>query len=600
MLAVAVLSGLAAVPGAVADGAPDPAVVGRFSAPIAEDPTFATRPPATPEESKLYPPAVGMAMTPSGQVVYWGGLTNIEDSNPGLTFDGGRVARPSPSRVLDLRNGTPVWSEPGNTTGGPGADDDFFCGDLRVTSDGRVMVVGGSLWRSDPVDLSPLHPVTEPVTGPGFGGTAEIFGSNATRWYDERTASWQGTDANRMNVGRWYPTLLTLPDGKEFVASGVERLVYNTKGLNVHETETFDPSTNTWTLNPESANASLPLFARLLLTHDGKVLYTGAGQMWSPFGQAADEALWNMQSVYDPQTQSWSYTGLGTFGARSGAFTVPLMFKAPYDETKIVVGGGNLGVSPGTYVANDLTEILTYKDGKTTNVRGPDLNNRRWYSSGVLLPTGEVLAFSGADKDEVIQPGSETAVRQAELFDGERWIPLASGARDRTYHNSAILLPDGRVLVGGHAPINNGYGKPDNTTYDRGLTANNLKDPSFEIYEPPYLFKGPRPVLDYAPSGIGYGGSSLFAATPGSDVAKLVLMRLPSTTHVTDADQRGIELPVEVVGSTIMAANPPSGAVAPPGFYYAFAVSSDGVPSKARIVKVGSPNLVPASAPFGA
>jgi hypothetical protein len=583
-------------PAAAADGD-----LGTWSPPFAEVAQFGDRPPANGDEAKAGgPPAVGIAMMPDGRIVYWGGLTSLEDSNPGFVIDGGRAATPSPSRILDLRSGVPVFSSPGNNTGGPAEYDDFFCADMRLTHDGRIIVAGGSIWASDP-DLSPIHPVTEPVFGPGFGGGTDIFGSNATRWISADTAdTWVGTDENRMAEGRWYPTMTTLPDGKLHVASGVYRVVGNSEGFNVRSTETFDPATNRWTTNPASADLTLPLFPRLHLTHDGKVFYTASGQMWSPFGQSPDEALWNLQQAYDPATQAWQITGVGAFGARSSVFSVPLMMKAPYDRTEILIGGGTLGVSPSTFVATPLTEIVTYADGESSSVRAADLNNARWFSSGVLLPDGGVLAVSGGDKDEVISPGNEQAVRQAELFDGEQWIPLSLGGRDRTYHNSAILLPDATVLVGGHSPIAKGYWNYDNTTHDLGLTANNFKDPSFEIFSPPYLSRGARPQVLTAPAGLAWDSAAVITATPGID--KLVLMRLPSTTHVQDADQRGIELEfTEDLG--VVQASVPDANVVPAGYYYLFALSDNGeglTPSKAAIVKVGpTADITPATFPFG-
>lgn len=66
-----------------------------------------------------------------------------------------------------------------------------------------------------------------------------------------------------------------------------------------------------------------------------------------------------------------------------------------------------------------------------------------WYSSGVVLPTGEVVALSGADKDEVVEPGLENAIRRAELWDPatEKGSPLAAGVRDRTYQTAPYFFP---------------------------------------------------------------------------------------------------------------------------------------------------------------
>ena len=61
-----------------------------------------------------------------------------------------------------------------------------------------------------------------------------------------------------------------------------------------------------------------------------------------------------------------------------------------------------------------ITTVDTTKgDAISTKVTG-DLNQPRWYSTGVLLPTGDVMAFSGADRDEVATPGTEIPVKQAE------------------------------------------------------------------------------------------------------------------------------------------------------------------------------------------
>ena len=107
------------------------------------------------------------------------------------------------------------------------------------------------------------------------------------------------------------------------------------------------------------------------------------------------------------------------------------------------------------------------------------------------------MAFSGADRDEVATPGLELPVQQAELWNPSTgdWRPVASGHRPRTYHNSAALLPDGRILIGGHAPITTLY---LNHISVPGFSPNE-RDPSFELYSPPYLFRGARPQITSAP-----------------------------------------------------------------------------------------------------
>jgi hypothetical protein len=584
-----------------------PAPEGEFSQPFAEDPTFDKRPPQTYEEAKRVPPAVHMAMMPDGRVAYWGGLESIEDLNGPAPLDGGRAIKPASSRILDLRFGTPSWSSPGNNTGGPRENEDLFCADQRLLPDGRLLAVGGTVWDSDPVDLGAV------TGGGGPGGTLEVFGTDATRWLDFRheRPSWTGGDRNRMHRGRWYPTAVTLADGRVLVASGVARLIYNAPGVergdasNVRTVETYDPRTDGWTRAPASAEVSLPLYPRLHLTHDGKLLYPGAGMMWSPFGQAPDEALWNLHQVYDPERHRWTMLGVAAFGARSDPFSVPLMLSAPYDKTRILIAGGTLGTSPSAYLATALSEIVTYRHGTASTERTGDLNNRRWFSSGVLLPDGQVLALAGGDKNANVVLGSDAAVRQVELFDPEakRWTPLASAKRERTYHSAALLLPDGRVLLGGHSPQQ--VGGPDHPPTKAGVAAPNLKDPSFEVFTPPYLHpsRGPRPKIAFARAQMDYArpGAPGFRVDVAGDVSKVVLMRLPSTTHVTDSDQRGIELDVERTRSDgLRVTPPPSGKVAPPGYYYLFALSPSGVPSKARIVHVGPGQVAGvAPAPFG-
>ena len=586
---LAVLWAIGGLSQAQAESAPQPSEVGQWLPAFTENGHFATNPPASNAESKELPTAVSSVVLPSGKILYWNGLEGTEDVHYPIAADGGHDSlHHSRTRLMDLSGSTPLWNIPSPEDGGGG---DLFCADQRLLVDGTVLAVGGTEWvNSNGIEVP---------DGSGAGPT-ELLGRKNARIYHPGSDGGTWTQAEDMHWGRWYPTLITLPNGKLLVASGVEKLLYNDKATNVHNTETFDTATGHWTDNGESGATSLPLFSRLHLLPNGKVLYDAVGQMWGPFGQGYDEVDWNMQKWYDPETNTWENKGLAEFGARSGAFSAMLPLKpnadGSYSKASILIAGGTLGTSPSSYLASSLSEIVNIDGDTLTRSRTADMNNRRWYSSSVVLPTGEILAFNGADKDEVIDPGSELPVRQAEIFnpDTQTWSPLSSDARDRTYHNSAVLLADGSVLIGGHSPIVAHYGNT-HANYVGAPFANNFKDPSFEIFKPPYLFRGDRPTITSAPSEVGLGHTFTISTPDAQSLTSVVLSHMPAVTHITDADARTIELPIlSRTSDTVTVKSPSSSAVMPDGYYYLFAIKGTGdskVPSKAAVVK-GS-RLVP-------
>ncbi|MGH8974438.1 MAG: galactose oxidase-like domain-containing protein [Acidimicrobiia bacterium] len=596
------------------------------------------------------PAAANMSALPDGRVLYYNGLEGSENVKGGVGTELAPYSRNAAVRILDLRDGTPRWKVPAEPTGGganpdiepdgagtddplgmagvPGRpgdglvgstwgtlggpehapsagpddtaanDEEMFCADLAGLPDGRVLIAGGIDWYNEPVAAD---------TNDGDGanvGFVELGGIRNTRVFDPATDSF--IQAGHMRHPRWYPTLVPLADGKVLAASGVTKLVKSTQLSSVRRTETFDPATFTWGENyvgPASEN-TMPFQARLHLMPNNKVLYTGSGQAWAPFGQAADEALWGIQQFFDPAASTWEVVGPAPFGVhRDYPYSILLPLEPPYDSGTVLELGGALGPSPGGVLAVPFaTRTTVDRQGRLTNRMAASLHEARWSPTGIPLPDGTVLVTGGARNSHPFMPGTDIPVHSTEIYDPgtDTWTEMAPISRDRPYHYSATLLADGRVLIGGGNPIgaffgpNKDLGKP---------FSNNDRDPSFQVYSPPYLFRGPRPVIDGAPAGIAWGQPFSVESRQATAIDSVVLVRVPSQQHVNDSDGRTVKLAFRTSGDDrLEAVAPPDGAIAPPGAYYLFVNrrSAQGpVPSVARIVIVGrTGNTEPALQPF--
>src|SRR4029079_14113215 len=74
---------------------------------------------------------------------------------------------------------------------------------------------------------------------------------------------------------------------------------------------------------------------------------------------------------------------------------------------------------------------------------------RRAFETLTVHPDGKVLATGGQTKTDGVD--ETTGVLPAEMWDpaANSWTTMASSRRPRLYHSSALLLPDGRVLLAG-------------------------------------------------------------------------------------------------------------------------------------------------------
>jgi galactose oxidase len=149
------------------------------------------------------------------------------------------------------------------------------------------------------------------------------------------------------------------------------------------------------------------------------------------------------------------------------------------------------------------------------------------------------------------------------------WTTLASNTVNRGYHTTAILLPDARVLLTGSG---DGAGSPSE------LNA--------EIFSPPYLFNGTRPTITSRPARLAYNTTFRIGTPDASSVTRVALIRLGSTTHAFDMNQRfqRLAFTADATGLTVTA--PTTRLRTPQGHYLLFILNGSGVPSVGKIVQV--------------
>jgi len=188
------------------------------------------------------------------------------------------------------------------------------------------------------------------------------------------------------------------------------------------------------------------------------------------------------------------------------------------------------------------------------------------------LPDGKVLVTGGG------QTTNDVGVGTAE-FEAEMWSPatqqfsrLSRMVTPRLYHSTALLLPDGRVLVAGGGRTTGSIAPTDQL--------------SAEIYSPPYLFNGARPTISSAPVTIQYAANFTVTTPNALEISSVALIRLGAVTHAFDQNQRYVPLTFQPVAGDLAVQSPTSGNLAPPGSYMLFIVNSNGVPSVASIVKI--------------
>jgi hypothetical protein len=497
--------------------------------------------------------AVHAALLHTGKIVYFGG----DQHDSGLNVSGDV----DHTRLFDCASNaiTAVTGLPGNS--------DLFCCGHALLADGRVLAAGG----------------TRNWGGGGIHPLGHFIGLRDAYLFDPVTEKWKATgklvtqraaqvtpgkDIEKTG-GKWYPTLVTLPDGRVLALSGHPEIDDNRHNNN--SLELYDPAAGTWTIvgpndyaNIDSVNARQYEYPRLHVLPDGSVISmspmtNNRHERWHPYADAND---WD--DLIEPAPEAIYNNG---FAQDTSSVLLPLDPGDGYRARLMLTGGSK----PFVLDMGNLSAGWVQAARSMVDYPAPgDMNPVRENADAIILPTGEILVEGG------LKSGSNdaTAVRAPESFNPATgaWRVLPESQIVRGYHSTALLMPDGAIWVAG-----------SNFNAQTGLANRELR---IEIFEPWY-FCGRRPsITDAAPSA--RHGEDVEIRTPdAADIKRVVLVRCGSVTHNFNPDQRHVTLEFKKgAGDVILARIPDQPNVVIVGYYLLFVIDSTGRPSTGRFLQI--------------
>jgi len=364
----------------------------------------------------------------------------------------------------------------------------------------------------------------------GVNGDPHI-GTTITAMFDPVAMRW--TLGRPMNFARWYASVTALPDGRVLVSSGDDGT-----GERVMTPEIYDPVANTWVVLTNAVRDQ-SLYPLMYVLPDGRVFESGP---------KTSTAFLNLNG-----SGSWT-SGPSNLYSTSGYSESSVM----YGPGKILRAGGDDPAIARSAVIDMTSPSPQWRDTDSLHFARRRLNL-------VILADGKCLAVGGTGESD----SEAKSVLPCELWDPATglWTVVAALTEPRMYHSTAILMPDGRVVTAG------------------GEAEGRMRA---QIYSPPYLFQGPRPVIGSAPSEAAYGSTFEIVTADASSITSVALMRPSAATHAWDQNQRYVPLAFTPSSGRLSVSAPASAGLAPPGFYMVVIKNQSGIPSVARFLRVGS------------
>ena len=327
-------------------------------------------------------------------------------------------------------------------------------------------------------------------------------------------------------------------------------------------------------------------YPRLHLLSDGKVFLSG--QAWKSAKVNHDQAPPQTLNGWDTSTGGsapWQHARRDGSSVFFGTF-------GPWHDVVVRMCGSAIQAPPGQPMETNSAEMCFATMSGAPWIPLPSIppsNQPRTTTNAVVLPDASIVVIGGANAGG---PVLETV--QFRL--GSQWQTLPNSPTARRYHATAVLLPDGRVLVGG------GEGRHGSAT---------PSPHDYDILEPAYVSSPKRPTQLDLPNAARLSDgtyrldsnqldvSLTCTIDTGAVVQKVVFMAPGAMTHHSDMSARYVEAAVTLtelvlpawpsastVGAQEAAFAVPDDKTLPKGYYMLFAVGQGGIPSSAIWVRI--------------
>lgn len=412
-------------------------------------------------------------------------------------------------------------------------DHDMFCPGISIDGTGKVVVTGGN-------------------------------SKYKTTFYDFPSQAW--TAGPEMKVPRGYQSSATCSDGRVFTIGGS----WSGGEVEPKDGEIYSPQTNSWTMLNGAKVANM-------LTADNQGVYRADNHGWL-FG-------WKNGTVFQagPSTaMNWYYTN-GNGNVQSAGKRTSNRGDDPdsmcgiavmYDATqgKILAAGGSPSYQySGAHTGAHIITLGNAGAQPTVQFASNGLWSARAFGTATVLPNG--MTFITGGQSYAIPFEDSTSQLTPEMYDPARdsFYQQAPNTIPRNYHSISLLMADGRIFNAG-----GGLCGDCNTNHFDG-----------QIFTPSYLLNtdgspAARPTITSA----SVSGSRLSIGTGGA-VTSASLIRVGTSTHTVNTDQRRIPLTLTRRSNTAYTANLPTDrGILLPGYWMLFVMNSNGVPSVAKIINL--------------